>query len=143
MTWDAFLASVEEAAELARPGDFDHLALISDGYPVLRRYAPEFLDAFEFRATPATEELLKAIALLRDLNAKMPGMSPTMHRPASSAAAGSHTSSRARRSTAASTRLCVLSELRNALRSGDLWVVGQPPVTGLRGVSATGGVRRR
>ncbi len=70
MTWEAFLASVEEAAKLAGPEDFDHLALVGNGYSYIRRYAPEFLNAFEFRAAPASEELLKAIHVLRDLNAK-------------------------------------------------------------------------
>jgi hypothetical protein len=46
MTWEAFLASVEEAAKLSGPEDFDHLALISKGYSYIRRYAPEFLTAF-------------------------------------------------------------------------------------------------
>jgi hypothetical protein len=32
MTWEAFLASVEEAAKLASPEDFDHLALVGNGY---------------------------------------------------------------------------------------------------------------
>ena len=72
MTWEAFLASVEEAAKLAGPEDFDHLALVGNGYSYIRRYAPEFLAAFEFRAAPASEGLLKAIQVLRDLNAKLP-----------------------------------------------------------------------
>jgi hypothetical protein len=70
MTWEAFLASVEEAAKLAGPEDFDYLALVGNGYSYIRRYAPEFLDAFEFRAAPASEELLKAIQVLRNLNAR-------------------------------------------------------------------------
>ena len=44
MTWEAFLASVEEAAKLAGPEDFDHLALVGNGYSYIRRYAPGFLD---------------------------------------------------------------------------------------------------
>jgi hypothetical protein len=70
MTWEAFLASVEEASKLAGPEDFDHLALVGNGYSYIRRYAPEFLDAFEFRATPSSAELLRAIQELRDLNAR-------------------------------------------------------------------------
>ena len=38
MTWEAFLASVEEAAKLAGPEDFDHLALVGNGYSYIRRY---------------------------------------------------------------------------------------------------------
>lgn len=39
-----FKASVDEAAALARPGEFDTLALITDSYPLLRRYAPALRD---------------------------------------------------------------------------------------------------
>jgi hypothetical protein len=68
--WDAFKASVQEAAELARPGEFDYLAPVTEVYPQLQRYAPEFIEAFEFRSTPASEELLKAVTLLRELNSR-------------------------------------------------------------------------
>ena len=47
-----------------------HLALVGNGYSYIRRYASEFLDAFEFRASPASEDLLRAIHLLHDLNPK-------------------------------------------------------------------------
>src|SRR4029079_5298842 len=70
MTGEAVLASVEGAAKLPGSRGFAHLALVGDGYSYIRRCAPEFLDAFEFRAAPASEELLKAIQVLRDLNAK-------------------------------------------------------------------------
>ena len=66
MSWEAFKASVQEAAELARPGEFDYLALVIESYPQLRRYAPEFLEVFGFCSTPASEELLKAVTLLRE-----------------------------------------------------------------------------
>ena len=39
MPWEAFLASVEEAAKLSRPEDFDYLALVGNGYSYIRRYA--------------------------------------------------------------------------------------------------------
>ena len=124
MTWEAFLASVEEAAKLAGPEDFDHLALVGNGYSYIRRYAPEFLNAFEFRAAPASEELLKAIDVLRDLNAKnaraVPRDAPTgfvRRRWKPHVFEGEEINRRFY-------ELCVLSELRNALRSGDLWVVG-------------------
>jgi hypothetical protein len=70
MPWEAFLASVEEAAKLVRPENFAHLALKGDGFSQLRRYTPHFLEAFEFRAAPASRELLEAIRVLRDLNVR-------------------------------------------------------------------------
>jgi TnpA family transposase len=124
MPWEAFLASVEEAAKLAGPEDFDHLALVGNGYSYIRRYAPQFLNAFEFRAAPASEELLKAIHVLRELNAKnvrtVPKDAPTgfvRRRWKPHVFEGEEIDRRFY-------ELCVLSELRNALRSGDLWVVG-------------------
>jgi hypothetical protein len=124
MSWDAFKASVQEAAELARPGEFDYLALVTESYPQLRRYAPEFLNAFEFRSTPASQELLKAVGLLRELNSRsarrVPDEAPTGF-------------VRQRWEKHVFTKdgidrrfyeTCVPSELGKALRSGDLWVAG-------------------
>lgn len=46
MTWEAFKTSVAEASKLARPEEFDHLALLTQSYPQLRRYAPQLLECF-------------------------------------------------------------------------------------------------
>jgi TnpA family transposase len=125
LPWDAFRASVAEAAKLARPADFDFLALLTDSYPLLRRYAPALLEAFEFRAAPASEELLAAVNLLRRLNAGntrlVPADAPTgfvRRRWHPLVFAGDGQIDRR------FYELCVLAELRNALRSGDLWVSG-------------------
>jgi TnpA family transposase len=124
MPWEAFLVSVEEAAKLSLPEDFDYLVLVGNGYSYIRRYASEFLDAFEFRASPASEDLLRAIHLLRDLNARntrsVPKDAPTgfvRRRWKPHVFEGEEIDRRFY-------ELCVLSEMRNALRSGDLWVAG-------------------
>ena len=96
MTWEAFETSVVEAAKLARPEEFDHLALVTQNYPQLRRYAPQLLEAFEFRSTSATEELLQAVALLRELISKTRGVFRTMLPADLSGHAGKSTSSQAR-----------------------------------------------
>jgi Domain of unknown function (DUF4158) len=70
LPWHELATSVAEAERLAQPGEFDSLALIASSYPVLRRYAPQFLDAFEFRSSPGSEQLMKAVYLLRELNPK-------------------------------------------------------------------------
>jgi hypothetical protein len=125
LPWEAFRVSVEEAAKLAQPADFDFLILLADSYALLRRYAPAFLDAFVFRAAPACADLLAAVDLLRQLNASntrtVPRGAPTgfvrrRWQPLVFAADGQID----RRFY----ELCVLAELRNALRSGDLWVAG-------------------
>ena len=122
--WETFRASVDEAEKLAQSDDFDFLALLGNSYPQLRRYAPQLLETFEFRATPASEDLLKAIKLLRELNAselrKIPTDAPcgfVRRRWEPHVMQGSEFDRRFY-------ELCVLFELRNALRSGDLWVIG-------------------
>jgi TnpA family transposase len=124
LPWDELTASVAQAEQLARPGEFDALSLIAERYPVVRRYAPQFLDAFELRASPASEDLLKAVQLLRELNAnntrKVPNDAPRgFVRP------------RWERHVFSAEGIdrryyetCVLSELGKSLRAGDLWVVG-------------------
>lgn len=124
LPWNELTASVAEAEKLAQPGEFDALALITNSYPVLRRYAPQFMDAFEFRSSPVTEELMKAVEMLRELNKtgarKLPDDAPRgFIRP------------RWERHVFTNDGLdrrfyetCVLSELGKSLRSGDLWVTG-------------------
>ena len=124
LPWEEFEASVAEAQAMARPANHDAYARLPDWYPQIRRYAPAFLENFEFRAAPVAEDLLAAIALLKKLNAAQEREIPE------DAPVGF-----VRRRWAAWVKseggfdrcyyeLCVLSEIRNALRSGDLWVVG-------------------
>ncbi len=124
LQWDVFRTSVEEAGQLARPNDFDYLEGVGDYYSPLRKYTPQFLEAFTFRASPSVEELLKAMELIRKLNREnlrnVPEDAPTAFirprwRPHVFMAGVIQ-----RRFY----ELCVLSELSNALRSGDLWVEG-------------------
>lgn len=124
LPWNELTASVAEAEKLAQPGEFDSLALITNSYPVLRRYAPRFIDAFEFRSSPASEQLMKAVELLRELNKtgarKVPDDAPRgFVRP------------RWERHVLTSDGIdrrfyetCVLSELGKSLRAGDLSVAG-------------------
>jgi len=116
--------SVSEAERLARPGDFDFLGLITDGYSQLRRYAPTLLESFDFRAAPVVTPLMDAIETLRAVNRDkartIPGNANTdfvsrRWRPYVFTEQGID-----RRFY----ELCVLSELKNRLRSGDVWVVG-------------------
>lgn len=124
LPWEEFTSSVVEAEKLAQPGEFDSLALIADRYPQLRRYAAQFLSAFEFRASPAIEELLTAVALLRELNAsgtrKVPENAPR-----------GFVRKRWERHVFTADGIdrrfyetCVLAELGKSLRAGDLWVAG-------------------
>ena len=124
ISWDTFAESVSEAQKLAQPEDFDFLHHIGEGYATLRRYAPKFLDVLKLRAAPAAKDVVDAIDVLSRMNAdnvrKVPVDAPTgfikkCWEKLVMTAAGID-----RRYY----ELCALSELKNALRSGDIWVQG-------------------
>ncbi|KAB0872184.1 Tn3-like element ISPa38 family transposase, partial [Cronobacter sakazakii] len=124
MSWDAFAESVTEAQRLAQPEDFDFLHRIGESYATLRRYAPEFLDVLKLRAAPAAQDVLDAIEVLRSMNSdnarKVPTDAPTEFiRPRWQKLVMTDTGIDRRYY-----ELCALSELKNALRSGDIWVQG-------------------
>jgi len=124
ISWDAFSESVSEAQKLSQPEIFDFLRHIGDGYAQIRRYAPSFLEVLHLKAAPAARILLDAVNTLKEMNAeglrKVPDNAPTDF-------------VRKRWEDMVFTaegidrrfyELCVLSALKNALRSGDIWVQG-------------------
>ena len=124
MSWDAFAESVTEAQKLAQPDDFDFLHRIGESYATLRRYAPEFLAVLKLRAAPAAKDVLDAIEVLRDMNIdnarKVPADAPTgFIKPRWQKLVMTDAGIDRRYY-----ELCVLSEMKNALRSGDIWVQG-------------------
>lgn len=124
MPWDAFAESVAEAQKIAQPDDFDFLYRISENYATLRRYAPEFLDVLKLRAASAAKDLLDALDVLRSMNAnnsrKVPADAPTgFLKPRWQKLVMTDTGIDRRYY-----ELCALSELKNSLRSGDIWVQG-------------------
>jgi len=124
MFWNDFTVSIGEAQHLAQPEDFDFLYRIGESYATVRRYAPEFLNALRLQAAPAAKSVLDAVNLLREMNTdnarKLPDDAPVEF-------------IRKRWDKLVLTEdgldrryyeLCALSELKNALRSGDIWVEG-------------------
>lgn len=124
LSWDQFVQSIEEAQKLSQTEDFDYLSLIEKGYSLVRRYAPAFLEALNFKAAPAANSLLQAVEMLKTLNhenqRKIPHNAPTNFIRKRWDPLIFKESGLDRRFY----ELCVLSELKNALRSGDLWVQG-------------------
>jgi TnpA family transposase len=124
LPWERFTESIEEAEKLAQPEDFDFLPLIGDGYAQLRRYVPLMLSTLEFRAAPVAKDLLAAVELLRAMNErqarKVPEDAPTSFVRKRWAELVLTSEGIDRRFS----ELCVLSELKNALRSGDVWIPG-------------------
>ena len=124
LPWEAFIASVAQAEQLSRDESFDALELLTDYFSTLRKYAPLFLEAFEFRGAPVTQPLLAAIEVLRVMNRagarKVPADAPLTFVPLRWRRAVGSGADIDRRFY----ELCALSELKNRLRAGDLYVPG-------------------
>jgi TnpA family transposase len=124
LPWDRFCTTVAEAQALARPEEFDPFQNIGEHYAGIRRWSPAFLSAFEFESVPAAASLIRAIEVLRDANSKdssvIPETAPTSfvrQRWVPYVMLGDAIDRR-------HYELCALSELRDRLRAGDVWVAG-------------------
>jgi TnpA family transposase len=117
--------AIEECDRLIRPQPDESYDFFAGRYSYIRQFAPAFLDTFTFSSNRDDDPLLKAVAILRQLNeqskrtvpqeAPMAFVSPPWQ-PFIHDAAGQIQ----RRYY----ELCVLWELRRALRSGNLWIEG-------------------
>jgi TnpA family transposase len=124
LSWEEFETSVQEARQLARDEAFDSMALLTEFYGQLRRYTPALLKMFEFRAAPLRKQLLAALEVLREMNRtesdKLPDdvaldfFKPRWHRFVV-------TDQGVNRRFF---EIAAVSELKDALRSGDVSVSG-------------------
>lgn len=124
ISWDAFQKTVTDAQKLASSDDFDYLHLIGNSYSQIRRYSPIFLQVLHFTAAPAALEILDAVNVFRSLDSnnvkKLPHNVPTGF-------VRKRWKKLVIKEEGINRRfyeLCTLSELKNALRSGDIWVQG-------------------
>jgi TnpA family transposase len=122
--WDNFVSSVLEAESLAGPEATDSRAEMIGRYATVRIFAPALLNCFEFRGSGAVASLLRAIVVLREMYGAgervLPDKPPTgfirrVWRPF--VFKDGKIDRRAY-------ELCVLSELRDRLRAGDVWIEG-------------------
>lgn len=124
LPWNDFKESVTKAEKLIQPDNFDSLYLIGDSYSQIRRYAPIFLEALRLKAAPATHEVLDAVNVLKKLNKDnkrdIPKDAPInfIRRRWENLVVKNDGIDRR------FYELCVLAELKNGLRSGDIWVHG-------------------
>ncbi|MBV9280755.1 MAG: Tn3 family transposase [Chloroflexi bacterium] len=118
-------AAVAECDRLIRPPDDTYFDFLAQRYGTLRAFAPALLAALPFRSGQPDDPLLEAVALLRQLNTegrrKVPEdtdlrVVPARWQPYVQDERG-HISRRYY-------ELCVLCELRAALRAGNVWVEG-------------------
>ena len=124
MSWESFEASVNETSLLAKKESFDFLDLIGKSYSQLRRYTPEMLIVLSLKAAPAAQEILNAVDILRQMNdsktRKVPSEAPVSLIPKRWKKLIFTDAGIERRFY----ELCLLSELKRALRSGDIWIRG-------------------
>ena len=122
--WDRFLATVAQAETLARSEEFDPYQMLGQHYAGIRRWAPAFLDTFIFQSVPAAAALIRAVDMLREINRKA---APSLPKSAPIGFIRERWARHVLRGGDIDRRyyeLCVLSELRDRLRAGDIWVVG-------------------
>jgi hypothetical protein len=85
------LRSAQSTALPPLPRDHGHLAALDGSYGYLRQFTPQVLDAVVFAGGTAATELLKALEILRELNAPAPARSRRTRPSASSRPAGAAT----------------------------------------------------
>lgn len=121
--WDALGQEVDEAIRLVRPDPLDPVKLAQSNFPILRQIGPAFLQTFTFGAVPACSGLARAVEVVRSLHSgrlrKLPPDAPigfirqAWRRQINRAELDRRTY-----------EFCVLAELRDRLRAGDMWVEG-------------------
>lgn len=124
LPWPEFIASLEETRHLARKNNFDPLHIITEKYSTLRKYAPRMLSSLKLIATPAAQPLADALAVIKDMyrkqSRKVPATAPLEFVPESWRKVVITPAGIDRQYY----EFCALSELKGALRSGDIWVKG-------------------
>jgi TnpA family transposase len=122
LSWQRFVTTVNEAEQLTTTTEVDTIKLLVDRYPQLRKYIKELVSTFTFQATKANEPLLQALNVLKELNETgrraIPQQAPTdfVNGKWEPYVVKEETIDRH------AYELCVLSELRHGLRSGDIWI---------------------
>lgn len=124
ISWEALAQSISEAKNLTAKQNFDSLYFISDKYFTIKKYGGEFLKELELRSAPVAEDILKAVAILIDLYEgkikRLPEKLPSgfIRKRWEELVFTENGTDRK------FYELCIFSELKNHLRSGDLWVQG-------------------
>ncbi|MFN2505345.1 MAG: Tn3 family transposase, partial [Acidimicrobiales bacterium] len=110
------------AGDVSRPEQL--FAILRERFPYVRSFASAVLEALTFQAAPAGEELIGAIEILKAMGTeggrKVPAAAPSGFIPPRWRKAVEGPAGVDRRAW----ELCLLSEVRGALRAGELTVVG-------------------
>jgi TnpA family transposase len=122
---EQLLEAIEQCANLLRPADDSYFDFWGNRYSYIRQFAPTFLATFTFYSNSQPDALLEAIALLRHLDAegrrKVPDSTPMLFVPSKW---DSYVIDSQGKIARRYYELCVLWELRSALRAGNIWLEG-------------------
>lgn len=125
MPWEKIVESIEEAKLLSRPMDYDYLDLIKTRFNYLRKYTPILLNSLDFKATKSAELLLNALDTIRELNEsgkrKISDEAPLGFVPKRWK---KHVFDDEGNINRQYYEMAALTELKNYIRSGDVWVEG-------------------
>ncbi len=138
--WQRFGSAVAQVEVLVRPETIDRTAELIERHRKVRRFTGQSLRAFAFRGAGPVQGILDALAIITDLyhtgKQRLPDKVPLRFVPAGWRPFVIRNGVVDR----AGYELCALSQLRDRLRAGDIWVAGSrqyrdfdsyliPPVT--------------
>jgi TnpA family transposase len=122
--WERFGSAVDQAEVLVRPETIDRTAELIERHRTVKLFAGQFLRAFEFRGAGPVQGILDALAIIADLyhtgKRRLPDKVPLRFVPAGWRPFVIRNGVVDR----AAYELCALSQLRDRLRAGDIWVAG-------------------
>lgn len=122
VNWGKFVSSVDEAERLTEPTTTDTRAEFIAKYATIRTFAPALLGAFNFRGSGAVTSLLEALALIAETYRAGKRTLPPNAPKAFIRRAWRPFVFRDDEIDRRAYELCALSELRDRLRAGDIWV---------------------
>jgi len=122
--WERFGSAVTQAEVLVRPETIDRTAELIERHRTVRLFVGQFLRAFAFRGAGPVQGILDALAIIADLyhsgKRRLPDKVPLRFVPAGWRPFVIRDGIVDR----AAYELCALSQLRDRLRAGDIWVAG-------------------
>lgn len=120
--WVTLLKIRPEVANIAETANIEPLIVAADRYATLRKFAPDLIEALEFRASKGSAKTIAALDLLRQLNQSgkrdIPPDAPMPFRKEWQKLVVDSDGKINRRLWEVAT----FAHLRNKLRSGDVWV---------------------
>ena len=122
--WEELALSAQQLRHLLQPASPDVIADLGPEFAVFRQVGPRLLATFTFEGAPFVQPLLTALDLLRELGDPRRVIPATAPMTFVSRRWRRHVVDDAKAFNRRFYELCVLFELRDRLRAGDIWVQG-------------------